>query len=128
MHPLHGPPPGHPQTNGHTQLQQSQPKNASQYLTQANEAMWLQLGQVSELMGELDSAILSYEHAMLFNQWSVPAMQAISGILRTKDQFPAAVEYLKQIIKVESSNGDVWSSLGTSSLNYRSRSGVLIVV
>ncbi len=64
-------------------------------------------------MGELDSAIHSYEQALRFNQWSIPAMQAISCILRTKDQFAAAVEYLKTILKVEPNNGEVWGSLGS---------------
>jgi glucose repression mediator protein len=53
-----------------------------------------------------------YEQALKFNQWSVPAMQGIACILRTKDLFPAAVEYLRTIIKVDSTNGDVWGSLG----------------
>ena len=53
-----------------------------------------------------------YEQALKFNQWSVPAMQGIACILRTKDAFPAAVEYLRTILKVDSTNGDVWGSLG----------------
>ena len=64
------------------------------------------------MMGELDGATQAYERAMSFNQWSVPAMMAISSILRAKDQFPAAVEYLRLIMKVEPANGEVWSSMG----------------
>lgn len=63
-------------------------------------------------MGQSDSAIHSYEHALRHNAWSVPAMTAISSILRSKDQFPAAVDYLRQILKVENNNGEVWGSLG----------------
>lgn len=63
-------------------------------------------------MGELESATQAYERALNFNQYSVPAMLAISCILRTKDQFPAAVEYLRSILKLEPNNGEVWSSLG----------------
>jgi tetratricopeptide (TPR) repeat protein len=69
-------------------------------------------GSVSELMGELDSATQAYERALSFNHASVQALLAISCILRSKDQFPAAVEYLKQIIRIEQNNGEVWSSLG----------------
>lgn len=88
------------------------PKPTQQHLAAVNEATWLQLGQLSELMGELDGATQAYERAMSFNQWSVPAMLAISCILRSKDQFTAAVEYLRQIIKIDPANGEVWSSLG----------------
>lgn len=63
-------------------------------------------------MGQPDSAIQSYEHALRHNLWSVPAMMAISSILRSKDQFPAAVEYLRQILKVDQNNGEVWGNLG----------------
>lgn len=94
-------------------MQQIPPgKSAAEYLRATNESVWLQLGNLSEVMGELDGATQAYERAMNFNQWSVPAMLAISCILRSKDQFTAAVEYLRQILKVEPTNGEVWSSLG----------------
>lgn len=64
------------------------------------------------MMGELDSATQAYERALSFNNMSVSAMLAISCILRSKDQFPAAVEYLRQILRIEHNNGEVWSSLG----------------
>lgn len=70
-------------------------------------------GNLSELMGELDSATQAYERALSFNNMSVQAMLAISCILRSKDQFPAAVEYLRQILRIEHTNGEVWSSLGS---------------
>ena len=84
-------------------------KPSAQHLAATNEAVWLQIGALSELMGDLDGATQAYERAMGFNQWSVPAMLAISCILRSKDQFTAAVEYLRQIIKIEPTNGEVWS-------------------
>jgi len=74
----------------------------------------LLIGSLSETMGELESATQSYERALSFNQNSVRALIAISCILRAKDQFPAAVEYLRQILRIEQNNGDVWSSLGRS--------------
>jgi general transcriptional corepressor CYC8 len=113
-HQQHYPPSVRPQQqNGTLPVQQPvQYKSAAQYLQSTNEAVWLQLGSLSELMGESDTATAAYERAMNFNQWSVPAMLAISCILRSKDQFTAAVEYLKQIIKIDTANGEVWSSLG----------------
>jgi general transcriptional corepressor CYC8 len=63
-------------------------------------------------MGDLDGAIQAYERALHHNQYSVPAMNQISCILRTKENFPRAVEYLQAILKLEPSNGEVWGSLG----------------
>jgi len=65
-------------------------------------------------MLDFDGAIQCYEQALRHNAWSVPAMQGIACILRTKDQFPAAVEYLRMILKVDPNNGEVWGSLGKS--------------
>lgn len=67
------------------------------------------------MMSDLDGARQCYDHALRHNNWSVPAMQAISCILRSMEQFPAAVEYLKNILKIDSNNGDVWGSLGMAS-------------
>jgi len=39
-------------------------------------------------------------------------MNAISSILRTQEQFSKAVEYLQNILKLDTNNGDVWGSLG----------------
>lgn len=63
-------------------------------------------------MQDLDGAMQCYEQALKHNQWSIPAMQGIACILRTRDQFPHAVEYLRTILKVDPANGDVWGSLG----------------
>ena len=63
-------------------------------------------------MGDLEGAMTAYEHAMRHNQWSIPAMNAISCILRTKEHFHKAVEYLQSILKLDGNNGEVWGSLG----------------
>ena len=106
-------PPVRAPPNGSMPMQQPhQFKSSAQWLAHTNEQVWLQLGGLSELMGELDGASQAYERAIEFNQWSVPARLAISCILRSKDQFTAAVEYLRQILKIEANNGEVWSSLG----------------
>jgi glucose repression mediator protein len=64
------------------------------------------------MLGNLDEAINSYEHALRANSRSIPAMNAISAILRTQEQFHKAVDYLNNILKLDPSNGDVWGSLG----------------
>lgn len=63
-------------------------------------------------MGELEGATQAFERALTFNQTSVPAMIAISCILRSQDQFPAAVEYLQRILRIDHTHGETWSSLG----------------
>jgi len=63
-------------------------------------------------MGDLDGALLAYEHALRHNYQSISAMNAISCILRTKENFPKAVEYLQSILKLDANNGEVWGSLG----------------
>lgn len=68
-------------------------------------------------MGDLDGAMHAYEQALRHNQWSIPAMNAISGILRAKEQFPKAIEYLQNILKIDPQNGEVWGNLGMFSLD-----------
>jgi glucose repression mediator protein len=70
------------------------------------------IGNVAELMGQLDDAMAAYEHALRANPRSIPAMNAISSILRAQEHFQRAVEYLQNILKLDQNNGDVWGSLG----------------
>lgn len=70
------------------------------------------VGSATELMGDLDGALHAYEQALRHNFQSIQAMNAISCILRTKENFPRAVEYLQGILKLDQSNGEVWGSLG----------------
>ena len=63
-------------------------------------------------MGDLDGALHAYEQAMRHNPQSISAMNAISCILRTKENFPRAVEYLQGILRLDGNNGEVWGSLG----------------
>ena len=69
-------------------------------------------GSTTELMGDLDGALHAYEQAMRHNSQSISAMNAISCILRTKENFPRAVEYLQGILRLDGNNGEVWGSLG----------------
>ena len=64
------------------------------------------------MMGDLDRAMAAYEAALRMNPYSVPAMNSISCILRTKEQFPKAVEYLQSILNIDQTNGEIWGSLG----------------
>lgn len=66
-------------------------------------------------MNDLEGALQCYEHALKYNTWSVPAMQGIACIMRIKDMFPQAVDYLRAIIKIEPNHGEVWGSLGAFS-------------
>lgn len=49
---------------------------------------------------------------MRHNYQSIQALNAISNILRVKEDFPRAVEYLQTMLKIDSTNGEVWGSLG----------------
>lgn len=72
------------------------------------------IGSWAELMGDLNCAMTAYEYALRQNPYSIPAMNSISCILRTKEQFSKAVEYLQSILNLDNTNGDIWGSLGKS--------------
>jgi len=63
-------------------------------------------------MGNLAEAMQAYEHALRHNPQSIRAMNAISMVLRTREDFPKAAEYLQQVIKLDPNNGEAWGSLG----------------
>ncbi len=67
----------------------------------------LATGSLAELLINLEEAMNPYEHALRANPRSIPAMNAISCILRTQEQFHKAVEYLQNILKLDGNNGDV---------------------
>jgi Flp pilus assembly protein TadD len=71
------------------------------------------LGSTCELQSDSDGALFAYEQALRHNCQSIQALNAISCILRTKENFPRAVEYLQTILKLDQSNGEVWGSLGS---------------
>lgn len=56
--------------------------------------------------------MIAYERALAANPNSIPAMNAISLILRTREDFHKAIEYLQAILKIDANNGEVWGSLG----------------
>ncbi|MCJ1267451.1 hypothetical protein MMC22_007336 [Lobaria immixta] len=112
LHLHHGPQGAHPQVNGHMPIQAHHNKITPAHLASLNESVWLGIGSATELMGDLDGALHAYEQALRHNFQSIQAMNAISCILRTKENFPRAVEYLQGILKLDASNGEVWGSLG----------------
>ena len=71
-------------------------------------------------MGNLEDAVYAYEQALRHNLQSIQAMNAISCILRTRENFPKAVEYLQAILKLDPSNGEVWGSLGKNNASIKS--------
>jgi len=56
--------------------------------------------------------MLAYESALRANPQSVPAMMAIALILRTREEYHKAIEYLQAVIKLEPTNGDAFGNLG----------------
>ncbi|KAL2136684.1 hypothetical protein VTI74DRAFT_2095 [Chaetomium olivicolor] len=83
-----------------------------QTLMQLNEAVWIQIGNLAEQLGNLDDAMASYERALRTNPNSIPAMNAMSVVLRAREDFAKAAEYLNAILKLDERNGDAWGSLG----------------
>jgi tetratricopeptide (TPR) repeat protein len=69
-------------------------------------------GGLAEQMGNLDDAMASYERALRTNPNSIPAMNAMSSVLRTREDFPKAAEYLNAILKLDERNGEAWGCLG----------------
>ncbi|KAH6623011.1 hypothetical protein F5144DRAFT_657092 [Chaetomium tenue] len=86
--------------------------SSRQVLLQQTEGIWIQLGGLAEQMGNLDDAMASYERAIRTNPNSIPAMNAMSSVLRTREDFPKAAEYLNAILKLDERNGDAWGCLG----------------
>ncbi|KAI9891945.1 MAG: glucose repression mediator protein [Vezdaea aestivalis] len=115
MHLHRGGPPGPPQINGHVQPGPLPQKSAAQMLAQSNEATWMLIGTISEGQGDLDGAKTAYEQCLRHNNWNIAALNAISCILRTKEDFRNAAEYLNKILQVEANNGDepkLWYGIG----------------
>lgn len=63
-------------------------------------------------MEDLEGAVSAYEHALRHNQWSIPALFAIAAIMRARDQFQKAIDYLQSVVELDPQNGDAWGQLG----------------
>ncbi|RBQ69895.1 hypothetical protein VDGD_21534 [Verticillium dahliae] len=110
MQAQHGPPGPPPPPGPPQQGQGFAPSRQASFVI---EAMWIQVGTCCEVLGDLDEAILAYEAALRANPQSILAMNAISLILRTREHFAKAVEYLQAVLKIDAHNGEAWGSLGT---------------
>ncbi|CCF41155.1 hypothetical protein CH063_11516 [Colletotrichum higginsianum] len=110
----HGPP-GPPPPPG---MQQGQNYAPSRQILLMNEAVWMQIGSFAELLGNLEEAMKAYDRALQANPQSVAAMNAISLILRTREEFHKAVDYLQAILKIDNTNGEAWGSLGTCRMHH----------
>ncbi|KAJ3940210.1 glucose repression mediator protein, partial [Colletotrichum tropicale] len=109
MQPQQHGPPGPPPPPS---LQHGQNYAPSRQILLMNEAVWMQIGSFAELLGNLDEAMKAYDRALQANPQSVAAMNAISLILRTREEFNKAVDYLQAILKIDNTNGEAWGSLG----------------
>lgn len=87
----------------------------SRQIMALTEAVWIQIGSFAEVLGSPEEALQAYTAALRANPSSVTAMNAISLILRTREEFHKAVEFLQDILKLEPSNGEAWGSLGKRS-------------
>ncbi|KAL0470526.1 hypothetical protein QR685DRAFT_442085 [Neurospora intermedia] len=106
---MHHGPPGPPGPPPASMSSWNQQRQAFMSLT---ENVWIGIGSVSELMGNHNEALEAYERALAANPNSVTAMNAASLVLRTREDFPKASEYLQRILKIEPANGEAWGSLG----------------
>ncbi|KAJ5974475.1 hypothetical protein N7481_011685 [Penicillium waksmanii] len=102
----------HAQVNGHMPAIPAQGQKGGSSHHRPKDCRAQRASSLTELMGDLDGAMNAYEQALRHNQWSIPAMNAISCILRTKEQFPKAIEYLQNILKLDPTSGETWGSLG----------------
>ena len=69
-------------------------------------------GNLAEAMGMAEEAISAYEQALRINPNAVTAMNAISVVLRAREEFPKAAEFLQAALKLDPNNGEAWGSLG----------------
>jgi tetratricopeptide (TPR) repeat protein len=83
-----------------------------QKLSQTTEACWFQLGNVWEMCGELDRALVSYEGAVRQNPYHPKALTQMGTLFRIKEMYPKAIEYFQRVLQVDATNGDVWGALG----------------
>jgi glucose repression mediator protein len=77
-----------------------------------NEAVWMQIGSVSELMRVPDEAMNAYERALSANPNSTPALNAIGMLLKGREAFDKALDYFRAITAIDQNNGEAWGNLG----------------
>jgi glucose repression mediator protein len=85
-------------------------------------------GSVNELMGLYDDALFAYERALLHNHSSIRAMAGIALILKKREKYSPAIDYLNKVLQLDPTNGELWGELGTSSSSKQSEQSKLIHV
>ncbi|KAJ1765940.1 glucose repression mediator protein [Coemansia sp. RSA 2526] len=124
--PVQAPPHSAPHPSGSQQLPQQQqppqhmappgpqqqPVTHTQRLSAMTEEVWLQIGTLSEVMGEHDRALAAYDNALRHNPYSQPALTQIANIHRSREEFDKAVEYFQRIINIDGTNGEIWGAIG----------------
>jgi len=81
-------------------------------LNGANENCWMKMGQLGELMNDMDKALYCYENTLRHNPFCLQALVKAATIYHTREQYPKAVEYFQRVLNIESTNGEVWGTLG----------------
>jgi glucose repression mediator protein len=84
----------------------------TQAIADMNEAVWMQIGSVSELMRVPDEAMNAYERALSANPNSTPALNAIGMLLKGREAFDKALDYFRAITAIDQNNGEAWGNLG----------------
>ncbi|KAJ6439231.1 Histone-fold protein [Purpureocillium lavendulum] len=82
------------------------------YIKAVNEAVWLQIGSLSELLRVPDEAMHAYERAAHANCNSTTAMNAIGKILMSREAFDKALQCFRAIVQLQQRNGEAWGNLG----------------
>ena len=67
-------------------------------------------------MGNNATALDSFSRALHFNPGNADSLRAIASILRSEDKYAQAVEYIKNLLKLNPMDGESWSALGRSKL------------
>jgi glucose repression mediator protein len=71
-----------------------------------------EIGNLFDSAKDSESALNCFESALRQNPYSLGALLGMANVLRAKEMFPQAIEYLKAIVKFEQNNGEVWETLG----------------
>lgn len=66
-------------------------------------------------MGELDRALVAFQHALRHNPNSILGLNAVATIARNREDWDKAIEYYQRILNIKQDNGEVWGAMGGSS-------------
>lgn len=72
----------------------------------------METGNLYEQLNDFEEAFHCFTQAVRHHQWSIPGLIGLAGVLKNREEFPAATENYTTILKIDSSNGEAWGSLG----------------